>query len=163
MTINNWISVFEDFPETKQVILDCFQFVVNQSWIKIHGFVIMRDHLHLICSNNREDSIISTIKSIKIYTGKNICKILKERDPEYLDQYFMSSRSDRTYKFWKNKGGMLRVSDVKILLKKLDYIHENPTKGDYQIVEKPEDYFFSSSSSYKNKIAEFSFLSLLSL
>ena len=91
MTINGWISVFEDFPETKQVVLDCFQFVVNKSWIKIHGFIIMRDHLHLICSNNREGSITSTVNSIKKYTGINIRKILKERDPEYLDQYFMST------------------------------------------------------------------------
>jgi hypothetical protein len=55
-------------------------------------------------------------------------------------------RGITNYKLWKNGNHPEEISSNKFFDEKLDYIHNNPVEE--LIVEKPEDYFFSSARNY---------------
>ena len=50
------------------------------------------------------------------------------------------------YKFWQDGNHPEEISSNIFFTEKLDYIHNNPVVD--LIVEKPEDYYFSSARNY---------------
>jgi len=161
LTINRYISVFKDFPDTNCIILDSFNHLVDNEKVKIYSFVIMRDHIHMVWEMVNEDPIDDIITSFKKHTGREIMKYLSIVNVDYLNDYFTSIRKDRKYKIWKQSKGNLRIDGQDILINKIKYIHENPIKGDYKQVEKAEDYTFSSAKAYRLKSSNFRFLTVI--
>jgi len=53
-TVNKWVPVFYDFPETKKIILDSFNYLDNKENLIIYAFVIMKDHIHFVCKINND-------------------------------------------------------------------------------------------------------------
>lgn len=160
-TVNKWISVFHDFTELNHVIIDCLTFITDNKWVEIYAFVIMRDHLHIVWKLNGKKTIEEVGTSFKKFTGRKIVKLLKKIDLNYLEKNFTSPRLDRKFKFWKLDSKHYEMIHEDILIQKIIYIHRNPTKGDYKVCEKPEDYKYSSAKSYKLKSTRFKFLNLL--
>ena len=159
ITVNNWISVFEDFPKTKEIIIDTLHFIHEKMWAKIYAFVIMRDHIHIVWKLLKLKSTIEDVtNSFKKFTGKRIVNALYKEDLEYLKFNFISQRHDRTFKFWKVDSNNFKLLHIDILWQKINYTHNNPTKGYYKTVDSAEDYIYSSALSYKNRIKRFEFL-----
>ena len=52
----------------------------------------------------------------------------------------------KTWQLWQQDNHPIELYDVKILHQKLDYIHYNPVVAG--IVERPEDYLYSSARDY---------------
>ena len=161
LTINRYISVFKDFPDTICIILDSFNHLVDNEKVKIYSFVIMRDHIHIVWEMLNENLIDDIITSFKKHTGREIVKYLSIVNDDYLEDYFTSIRKDRKFKIWKHSKGNLRIKGQDILINKIEYIHNNPIKGDYKQVEKVEDYTFSSAQAYRLKSSNFRFLTVL--
>ncbi len=65
-------------------------------------------------------------------------------------EYFRKAGKDlkgiKEYKFWQDGNHPEDITSNKFFDEKLEYIHENPVKE--LIVERPEDYFFSSARNY---------------
>ena len=160
ITVNNWISVFHDFPVCNFFVLDSFQYITSNKHAEIHAFVIMRDHLHVIWKIFQPLVVTDVVAQFKQYTAERIRDHLKITDSEYL-AYFTSGRADRQHKFWKLKSDNFRLQHCDIMTQKIVYIHHNPTKGEYKTVENPEDYFFSSAKAYATERKKFPFLTLL--
>ncbi len=160
ISINRRVSVFHDFDKTNQFVLDSFNYFYENNYADIYAFVIMRDHIHLIWNILDKYNLEEITTSFKKYTGRKITDYLKFNDDEYLD-YFASGRSDRKYKIWKIKSRHTKILHKSIYKQKLNYIHKNPTKGDFKTVDVPEDYYYSSALSYKTSKKNFSFLTLL--
>ncbi|MBD1365420.1 hypothetical protein IDJ77_16520 [Mucilaginibacter sp. ZT4R22] len=51
-----------------------------------------------------------------------------------------------SFRLWQQGNHPIELFDDKILHQKLDYIHNNPVEAG--IVEKPEDYLYSSARNY---------------
>jgi len=156
-TINKWISIFIDFKETNKFILDCLQFLNIQKSVSVYSFVIMQDHIHVIWEILKHLDIKSIENSFKINTARNIVIYLKSVDLSYLDNYFRSLRKDRHYKIWKLNSNSFHLLHPDILKVKLNYIHLNPTRGNYKSCTKAEQYLHSSALSYKEKKYIFAF------
>jgi len=157
-TVQNWVSVFSDIPESNGVILDSLAYLNTNEKVIIYAFVIMRDHLHIVWEMEA-DKIDSVSANFKRYTGATIIKLLMSFDSPYLDN-FTSEKLDRSHKFWKGKSGCLLLEHSDIIWQKITYTHDNPIKGDYKIVEEQEHYLFSSARSYSCQESLFSFLTL---
>jgi len=119
----------------------------------------MKDHLHVIWNVPLNGNIRRIIKMFKTYTGQKILSLIRDCNPEYLSN-FMSGRKDRDYKFWKYRGGNILIESQKMFDQKLNYSHLNPTKGDYKVVDNPEDYLYSSAQAYLLEESNFTFLTL---
>ncbi len=157
-TLNNWVSLFIDFPESNHIICNSFNDMVKTEECTIYSFVIMRDHIHLLWKIKDQDTSTLRTRFTK-FTGKEIAKYLRATNEEYLDN-FQSERSDRKHKIWKQSKSDLLIVHNDIYQQKLNYIHDNPTKGEYKTVKAPEDHAYSSAVSYHTGERNFKFLTI---
>lgn len=83
-------------------------------------------------------------------------KLLAE-NPSLLKEYSIE-KSDRNFQFWKRDPLAIPLINEKILVQRLKYIHDNPTKGKWDLCEWPEEYRWSSARFYQNGYDEFNIL-----
>ena len=161
LTINNWISLFEDFPRCNEIMYESLTYLTTENLVTIYAFVIMRDHIHLLWKPGSGYEINTVVTKLKKFTGRRFRSYLQSYDSDYLDQYFTSNRKDRNFKFWKTDSSNFLIQHKDIFIQKINYIHENPTKGDYKICDNPTEYFHSSAKSHRIRTSEFAFLTLV--
>ncbi len=156
-TVQNWVSVFLDFPKSNEIILESLDYLSKNGEIIVYCFVIMRDHIHLVWEFEKKENIHEIIRRFKSFTGSRVIKLVGSADEEYLEN-FQSERQDRKYKFWKVGSNDYHLLHKDIIFQKIKYIHKNPLKGDYKTVDSPKDYFYSSSKFYVTDQSDFKFV-----
>jgi putative transposase len=106
------------------------------------------------CCRGKDDKIEEIIRDFKKYTSAQICKAIEKNNVESRKEWMLAifraagrkSKKHSKYKFWQNEYHPVELPDNNMMDSKLDYIHENPVKEG--IVEKPEDYIYSSARDY---------------
>jgi len=154
-TINSWQNLLED-NQLKLIILNTFRWFVNNKKAAIHGFVIMPNHFHVLWTPLQDNYDI--IFSFKSYTGSQFRNYLLENNPSLLKNY-VSSQGDSQFNFWKRRSKSIEMMTRTIAGQKLDYLHQNPLQGKWQLCEVEEDYYYSSASYYFDETNHFDFLS----
>jgi REP element-mobilizing transposase RayT len=115
----------------------------------------MSNHIHLIwqaLSGSTPQSIqLSfmkfTAQQIKFDCIKNHLLVLEK---------FKVNAKDREYLFWERNSLAIDLYTHDVFLQKLDYIHWNPVKAG--LCNLPEEYYFSSATSYHTGIDDFRML-----
>ena len=149
-TIYRWKNLIK--PEKyKALIISELRQLVEKKYIRIYGFVIMPNHIHVIWEmlkmNGREKPYASFNKA----TAHLIVKDLKLNHPNVLT-HFKVSDNERSYRIWQRDAlGVLMDSRNK-LEQKLDYLHENPLQEKWQLVQSPEEYRWSSARFYEDGV-----------
>jgi hypothetical protein len=72
---------------------------------------------------------------------------------------FLVNAKDRQYQFWERNSLGIDLWSEKAFIQKLNYIHNNPVKSPWNLVQYPEDYKYSSAKFYETGIDDFGFLS----
>ena len=99
--------------------------------MRVYGFVVMTEHVHLLISEPRQGTVATAIQSLKISSAKRARQAQPGRGSEapfWQKRYF-----DR--KVWGKE-----------LIEKLKYIHRNPVRRG--LVQNPEDWAWSSFRHY---------------
>lgn len=156
-TCYNWHNILEE-DACKNIILDSFRYLTNEKNVRIYAFVIMPNHFHVIWFVP-EQSMAYVKREFTKFTGKNIVAYLKNQNNHML-QNMISTQSDRTYQCWERRPFWKNVTFEKMLFQKLRYVHNNPLQKKWQLCSKPEDYAFSSASSYVSLELQFEFLQI---
>jgi len=145
-TIINWIPIFTR-PEAAQIVLDSLQYLQTNGELKLYGFVIMENHLHLIASAERLTKVIGRFKS---FTGKTIIGLLKSRGEDGVLQQLSYAKArhkmDRDRQLWQEGSHPVLISNEEIMRQKLEYIHHNPVRRGY--VDEPTHWRYSSARNY---------------
>jgi len=141
----------------KMICINSWKYLVDHGLIKIYGYVIMPNHIHLIWKMISLNGKESPAGSFAKFTAHQFKKILAENDAQLLKEYG-SSKSDRSYQFWKRDPLAIPLSSQKNLIQKLDYIHNNPIKEKWQLAKLPEEYRWSSAGFYTGMPDEFGIL-----
>ncbi len=145
-TINNWIPIFTR-QATAQVVIEALAYRRSQRDLKIYGYVILENHIHLIAQSSNLQKEISNFKS---WTAKQILIVLKSIEPIAYSSNWSFTRKrikkDRQYQVWEEGSHPQQIQNEKMLLQKLDYIHLNPVKRGY--VDKVEHWCYSSARNY---------------
>ena len=70
-TVVDWVDVFTR-NIYRDILLDSLRFCQKNQGLQIHAWVLMPNHLHMICSfiNEREPGLV--LKNIKSFTAINI-------------------------------------------------------------------------------------------
>ena len=158
-TIQNWQPVFYDFPQTIDIVLKGMEYIVTNEDVKIYAFVIMKDHIHIVWEFGNSLLIDDILNRFRRYTGKAIMEFIRNIDEEYLN-HFKSERLDRVHKIWKINPSNFHLINEAIVIQKIGYINDNPTKGDYEVVDCSENYLHSSAKAYLENRSNYSFLTL---
>jgi hypothetical protein len=65
---------------------------------------------------------------------------------------------DRNYRFWQRDALAIRMDGQAKVEQKLEYIHLNPLQEHWNLVSKPENYYWSSAKYYEEGIDDFGFI-----
>ena len=152
ITTVNWIDVFTRLNH-KTTLIDSLRYCQQQKGLVIYAYVLMPSHLHMMCRAKEGFELSNIVRDFKKYTSKKIIQNIQD-EPEsrrewLLDLFSKASehlKRKQEYKVWQDGYHAEEISGNTFIYQKLNYIHENPVKD--RIVEKPEDYLFSSARNY---------------
>jgi len=154
-TINGWKPILTD--DIKRIIINSLTYLVRIKKIKVYGFVIMPNHIHLIWEFLEPNGKELPHASFKKFTAHQIQQILRERNPSLFESFKVNDES-RRYLIWQKDAHFLELYSSKVIFQKLDYIHNNPCQGKWMLAENPVDYKYSSFSYYDNGDKRYDFL-----
>lgn len=151
-TVVNWIDVFTR-KRYKDILIDSLIFCQKGKGLKIYAFVIMSNHVHCVLSC-KENKLSDVIRDFKTHTSKQILKSIKDEVGEsrrdwMLEQFKdkgLDNKRNKKYQFWKQDNRPIELYSNYFIEQKIEYIHNNPVKSG--IVEKPEEYIYSSAKNY---------------
>ena len=129
----------------KAIIANSLEYLTQQKRVRVYGFVIMSNHIHIIwqCMPNHKPKEIQL--SFMKFTAQMIIKDLRNNHPQVLADFRVDAK-DRKYQIWERNPLSIEIRSIETLEEKLNYIHNNPVKANLCLL--PEDYCFSSSAFY---------------
>ena len=151
-TTVEWIDVFTR-KSYKDILVESLEYCQNKKGLKIHGWIIMTNHLHLIISRQGKYELSDIIRDFKKYTSGKILKLIQkeyESRKEWMLQIFRTAgkrnSNNKNYQFWKQDNHPEELITNKFMDQKLDYLHENAVNEG--IVDLAENYLYSSARDY---------------
>lgn len=141
----------------KSIIVESLKFLVEKNRVKIYGFVIMPNHLHLLWKMEEPNIRENVQRDFLKFTAQQIKFDLVKNHPAVLEKFRVGSK-DRQYHFWQRNPLSVYCYSVAVTEQKLDYIHRNPIQEKWQLASIPEEYYFSSARFYFENIDTFGFL-----
>ena len=152
ITVTGWIDVFTR-KCYKFTLINSLQYCQREKGLAIYGYCIMPSHIHLIARAEGKDSLSDILRDFKKFTSKAVINQMMSEDESRRDwmlEYFIKAGENlkgiKNYKFWQDGNHSEIICSNKFFDEKLDYIHNNPVEE--LIVERPEDYIFSSARNY---------------
>ena len=155
-TILNWTHLLKR-DIFKNEIINSLSFLAAKGKIKVYGFVIMPNHIHFIWRNLEMNGKEFPDESFKKFTSHIFKTLLKKNDPVFMESFLVNT-VDREYQFWMRNALPIKILSREMLEQKLCYLHFNPLQAHWNLVQDPNDYFYSSCSFYEKEDYRFSWL-----
>ncbi len=156
-TIHNWNHLLQNDNE-KKIITDSLRTLSDRGLITIYAFVIMPNHIHLIWELNKTNGKETAKGSFLKFTAHEFKKRLKAKDG--LEDYKVQA-VNKSYEFWQRDSLAIEIWSRSVAEQKLNYIHNNPVSGKWQLSKDDISYNFSSARFYEYGIDDFGFLNNL--
>ncbi|MBI3219879.1 MAG: hypothetical protein HYZ44_10230 [Bacteroidetes bacterium] len=153
ITCSQWLRLFE-IADSYHVVYKWFDHLKSKGHY-INAYVIMPNHFHaLISFRNTGQSINTIIGNGKRFMAYDIVEQLKQRNlGELLDTLQANVTPADTAR--KKKHNVFEVSfdwkeclTEKFIEQKVNYIHENPCRGKWNLVNNLSSYVHSSAGFY---------------
>ena len=155
-TIKDWNHLLAS-DKFKNIILQSWKFLVEKKKIKIYGFAIMPNHLHVIWELLEMNGKENPHASFNKFTGHEFRKEIKLLEEGKLEAYKVKE-FDREFRFWQRDPLAILMDSLYKMEQKLNYTHMNPLQERWNLVERPEDYKWSSARFYHDGVDDFGFL-----
>jgi putative transposase len=149
-----WVDVFSR-SNYVDILLDSLRYCQKEKGLRIHGWCIMSNHVHLIISTQVGHHPSDVLRDLKKFTSKQIVAAIEDKKlPEsrrgwmlWLFRKAGEANSKNTfYQFWQQENHPIEIFSNKFIDQKLAYIHENPVKSG--LVDEPWEYRYSSARDY---------------
>jgi REP element-mobilizing transposase RayT len=147
-----WIDVF--IRNTyKNILIDSWKYCQKEKGLDIYGWVIMTSHVHMIIGS-KTNKLEDIVRDMKSFTSRMLKEAIKENIQESRREWMLwmmeragqKNGNNKDFQFWQQHNHPIELTDNQMIDQRLDYIHNNPViEG---IVEKPEDYIYSSARDY---------------
>lgn len=151
-TVVDWTDLFTR-PVYKHLITDALNYCRINKGLELFAWVLMTNHLHLLCRTHPPFRLSEVIRDFKKHTSKKLTAAIAElpesRRDWLLHRFSYAAHSTgraRDYKVWTDDSHAVYLEDRVPLFQKIDYIHDNPVRQG--IVVLPEHYLFSSAGQY---------------
>lgn len=147
----DWIDIFSR-KIYKDIIIESFKYSIENKGFQVFAYVIMSNHIHLIANSN-DVKLSENIRDIKKFTSRKIIEtmlsISESRKDWILNRFMFNAthhRANKVYQLWTHENHAMILYSNQFIKEKINYIHENPVRAG--IVERPEDYLYSSARNY---------------
>jgi putative transposase len=149
LTIHHWLPVFNAGTHYAGVILQSLEFMRRSKGLRLHAYVVMIDHLHLIACH---DDLSGAMRDLKSWTALRLIEEL-HRDGRTRWLRLMEVGKDvcekergQQFRVWEDGFHPKVITSDAMFLQKLDYVHGNPVRKGF--VSQPEDWRWSSAGNY---------------
>ena len=154
ITCHKWLPLFQ-MADAYESIFNWFR-AMERDENKIAAFVVLPNHLHVLIEfNNVSKSVNQYVANGKRFIAYDIVKKLRAKNLNEL----LNKLQEGVNTTQKNLGKKHEVFEPSFeckrcmtnafTLQKLNYIHNNPVKGKWKLVENPVDYKYSSMKQYE--------------
>jgi putative transposase len=145
-SVVNWLPVFGN-PAIAGIVMDSLRFLHEHQRLRLHGYVLMENHLHLVASSS---DLAKEIGDFKSYTARRCIDWLQQHDRSWvlrqLRFHKAPHKADQAYQFWQEGSHPQLIQGEAMLAQKLEYIHGNPVARGY--VDDPGCWRYSSWRNY---------------
>ena len=142
---HNRLNLLND-DNAKLIFLKHLDKVRSKYEFKLHCFVIMPNHIHLIVYPIPGTSIGQVIGELKSWSPREILDNFKLADAPVLDKLKVLRRSEERLVFWQKRCYDHNCRGMKSVKEKIRYCHRNPvTRG---LVKNPQNWRWSSFNYY---------------
>jgi REP element-mobilizing transposase RayT len=147
-----WVDIFTR-KVYRDIIIDSMQYCIKEKVLRLFSYVIMSNHIHMICAAKEGIKLSDIIRDLKKYTSKQIIKAILD-EPESRREWMLvifskagsSNPNNKTYQVWRQDNHPIELYTNEVIDQKMEYIHMNPVRAG--IVQNPEDYLYSSARNY---------------
>ena len=143
--------------ENKMIIINSLQWLVQKELVKIYGYVIMPNHIHLMWEQLKMNGKEFPKNSFEKFTAKSLVNIMKANNDSTLINYAVTA-TDRQYNVWLRDPLAILVLSREMASQKLEYMHLNPIQPHWLLCTDPADYRYSSAIFYEQGVDEFGLL-----
>ena len=152
LTLIGWVDLFIRRRYT-DLLDESLNYCISNKGLKVHAYVYMTSHLHLIITSGKDD-IQNIIRDFKKHTNKKLIELINEsgesRKEWMLNKFaYEAKRSGRASKFkvWKDGFHPITLDDNLKIEQRLNYIHYNPIEAGFIAHER--DWLNSSYRAYE--------------
>jgi REP element-mobilizing transposase RayT len=150
-SIVGWLPLFTR-PEAVKFVLDSWKYSQRERGLKLFGYVVMENHVHLIASAPDLSDVMQRFKS---FTARQIVDRLEAiGDKSLLTQlrlHKLSHKTESAFQVWQEGNHPQQIQDDDMMWQKLEYVHDNPVRRGY--VDDPLHWRYSSARNYARQQA----------
>lgn len=151
-TVVGWVDVFSR-EYYKEIMIDSLRFCQQNKGLRLHAWVIMTNHVHLIMSSNT-NKIEFLVRDIKKFTSKKMIHAIEENDKESRKVWMLNmfayaghnNNNNKDFQFWKQDYHPIELNTPELMQQRLEYLHNNPVKSG--LVWEAWHYKYSSAIDY---------------
>ena len=122
----------------------------------LYGYCIMTSHIHMIIGTH-QNKMENIVRDMKTHTYKEVRKSINEHPTESRKEWMLgmmqkagtNNCNNKDFQLWQQDNHPVLLKNLQMAHQKLNYTHYNPVEAG--IVEKPEDYLYSSARNYDEK------------
>src|SRR5512138_3549148 len=138
-SIHLWVPIL--FNETLfQIVLESLKYCQVNKELRVHGYVIMPNHMHAIISHDSCEQISGIVRDFKRHTSKQIEDYLSDLG-DFSQLFWVKLFHDKERgqnQIWQEGYHPVAIESKAFFDEKLAYVHNNPIKKGF--VEKPEHW-----------------------
>ena len=110
--------------------------------LKILGYVIVPNHVHLVLHPRENDKLGQIMRVIKSLSARDILSQWQKKNYTVLQRLKIIKDGKEKYAFWQKRFYDFNCRTVASVIEKINYCHNNPVKAG--LVKNPEDWKWSS-------------------
>ena len=152
-SVLDWRKIFVK-EQYINLIYKWFDYIKSNYQNKIHGYVIMPNHIHCLIYLTKKSLILSKlIQNAKRFLAYQIVNLLEEENKFELLNFFKENaeiKKRAKHKVFADRYDSKIIQTNELFLEKLNYIHNNPCADKWKLAKNPEDYKHSSAANYIN-------------
>jgi putative transposase len=144
-TVHQWVDAFT-WEIYKEILLNSIRHCQQNKGLKVHAWVLMTNHIHMIISSDKE-KLSNIIRDFKKFTATKIIEVIRNNVQESRKRWLLwLLTKEGKIMFWQEGYHGEEIISRQFFETKLNYIHQNPVRAG--LVEKEEEYLYSSCGDY---------------
>ena len=150
LTLVGWVDIFSRACY-RDIVLDSLSHYQAHRGLRLHAYVFMTNHVHLIASSAAGSELGPLIQNIKKFTAKKILEAIDteaESRRDWLKPLLkdFGSKIGQAHQVWRHENHPIELYSLWVIRQKLEYIHQNPVKAGW--VVDPTAWQYSSALDY---------------
>ena len=158
LTLVGWIDFFSRVVH-RRILTESLNFCRENKGLRIHAYVFMTNHIHLIVSAVGEQKPWEIMRDFKSFTAKEFLRAVDSPQESRRDwMLYLFGRFAKKHKrsqknmVWQHDNHPIEIFSAGVIKNKVRYIHENPVRAFF--VRRASDWIFSSAGDYEGKQGE---------